>query len=116
ESVDSIVILVSVSQVWYDADSPSGRERHLTMPVNNLPVQPTPFIGRTHELTEILDLLGNPACRLLSLVGSGGMGKTRLAIEAAARASTQAFPGGVYFVPLQPISSSQFLPSPLTYA
>ncbi|HET7090142.1 MAG TPA: tetratricopeptide repeat protein [Anaerolineae bacterium] len=76
----------------------------------NLPVQPTPFIGRERELAEIVGLLENPACRLLTLIGPGGIGKTRLAIQAAERL-TNAFPHGVYFVPLAPLSSAEFLVS-----
>src|ERR1044072_9025827 len=51
----------------------------------NLPSQPTPFIGRVEELAKITGLLGNPDCRLLTLIGPGGIGKTRLALEAAPR-------------------------------
>src|SRR5579859_3525034 len=50
---------------------------------HNLPSQPTPFIGRADELAEISQRLSDPACRLLTLVGAGGSGKTRLALEAA---------------------------------
>ena len=53
------------------------------MSPHNLPTQSTPFIGRASELTEITQLLADPACRLLTLVGPGGIGKTRLALRAA---------------------------------
>src|SRR5713226_6783247 len=75
---------------------------------SNLPVQSAPFVGRTQELAQILSLLDNPACRLLTLVGPGGIGKTRLLLEAGAMASTGedvTFPDGVYFVPLQSLIS-----------
>jgi predicted ATPase len=72
---------------------------------HNLPPQLTPFIGRVEEIAEIGRLLVDPACRLLTLVGPGGSGKTRLAIEAAARQPDDAFLDGVYFVSLQPHSS-----------
>jgi predicted ATPase/DNA-binding SARP family transcriptional activator len=68
-------------------------------PVVNLPPQPTPFLGRTEEIEQITCLLADPACRLLTLVGPGGVGKTRLAIQAAAEAG-ESFLEGVYFVPL----------------
>ncbi len=75
-----------------------------------VPPQPTPFIGREEELAEIVQRLTNPACRLLTLVGPGGIGKTRLALEAATRLlPNKTFPGGVYFVPLASLSSSDFL-------
>ncbi len=48
-----------------------------------LPAATTPFIGRADELTDLTALLTNPTCRLITLVGPGGMGKTRLALETA---------------------------------
>ena len=77
---------------------------------HNLPDQPTPFVGREEELTEIAERLEDPTCRLLTLVGPGGTGKTRLAIQAATE-SLDAFLQGVYFVPLSPVSSAKFLVS-----
>ena len=55
------------------------------MTSHNLPALLTSFVGRENELTHVADLLATPACRLLTLIGSGGVGKTRLAIEAASR-------------------------------
>ena len=75
---------------------------------NNLPVLPTPLIGRTHELDELSRLISDPQCRLLTLVGPGGIGKTRLAIEAASRIQIE-FPDGVVFVPLASVDSSRFV-------
>lgn len=81
----------------------------------NLPLQPTPFIGRAEEIGEIKRLLADPACRLLTLAGPGGIGKTRLAIESAARMLGD-YPDGVYFVPLQPVQSYDFLISAIADA
>ena len=53
------------------------------MSAHNLPNLPTSFIGRSSELTEIATLLSDPACRLLTLLGPGGIGKVRLALQAA---------------------------------
>ncbi len=75
-----------------------------------LPFQPTAFVGRTTELAEIDALLGDPACRLLTLVGPGGIGKTRLAMRVAVDCAEQ-FDDGVYFVPLQSLDSSEFIVS-----
>jgi predicted ATPase/DNA-binding CsgD family transcriptional regulator len=76
----------------------------------NLPPQPTAFIGRADELSELSKLLDDPGCRLAALVGPGGSGKTRLAIEAARGVAGQ-FSDGVHFVPLEPVGSIEFLPA-----
>ena len=65
-------------------------------PSHNLPTHATPFVGREAVLDEIVTLLEDPACHLLTLVGPGGSGKTRLALEAAAR-QLEYYPHGVYF-------------------
>ncbi len=80
----------------------------IDQPPHNLPTQLTPFIGRTEELNDLKNLLGNPDCRLLTLVGPGGSGKTRLAIEGA-REGAADFADGVFFVPLQPVGLIEFL-------
>ncbi|MBA3476287.1 MAG: hypothetical protein H0T10_05970 [Actinobacteria bacterium] len=64
----------------------------------NLPIQPTPLVGRERELEEAGALLRSH--RLLTLTGFGGSGKTRLALQLAAEAVEQ-FPDGVFWVPLQ---------------
>jgi predicted ATPase/transcriptional regulator with XRE-family HTH domain len=78
------------------------------IPRINLPVLPTPLIGRQRELDQLGRLLRDPQCRLLTLVGPGGMGKTRLAIEAAAHIQDE-FTGGVYFVPLAPVNATRYV-------
>ncbi len=70
---------------------------------NNLPVQPTPFLGREQEVAAIGGLLRREDVRLVTLTGPGGTGKTRLALQVAADVSDQ-FSGGVFFVNLAPIS------------
>jgi len=77
-------------------------------PRTNLPILPTPLIGRQHEVEELSQLLCDPQCRLLTLVGPGGIGKTRLAIEAAAQVQEH-FADGVYFVPFASVNSSRFI-------
>jgi len=81
------------------------------MPPHNLPASLTPFVGRETELAEIQDRLRDPACRLLTLVGPGGSGKTRLALEAAGEFisgdQVDRFSNGVYFVPLPPLRSAE---------
>ncbi len=73
-----------------------------------LPPSPTPFVGREAELAELAEHLANPDCRLLTLSGPGGIGKTRLALQVAAD-QVGAFAHGVYFVPLTPVSSAGHL-------
>jgi predicted ATPase len=66
---------------------------------SNLPVPTTAFLGRRHEVDRVNTLLVDPDVRVLTLTGPGGTGKTRLAIEAAAE-SSDAFPDGLWWVPL----------------
>lgn len=67
-----------------------------------------PFVGREKELADVVARLQDPACRLLTLTGLGGSGKTRLAIEAA-HAAAAAFPHGVVLVELQPLTRVDLL-------
>ncbi len=80
-----------------------GQER---APRHNLPHQPTPFIGRGRELAQVRELL--TSTRLLTLVGPGGTGKTRLAQQAAV-GMLDAFKNGVYFVSLASIESADLI-------
>lgn len=70
-----------------------------TPPKHNLPPQLTPFIGRRRELSRLRELLQDPHYRLVTLVGPGGVGKTRLALKAAQHLVDQ-FAHGVWIVPL----------------
>jgi transcriptional regulator with XRE-family HTH domain len=74
----------------------------------NLPRSLTPFIGREPELDALWQLLQDPQCSLLTVVGAGGIGKTRLAVEAA-RHAQDLFPAGVWFVPLAALKSPALL-------
>jgi predicted ATPase/DNA-binding SARP family transcriptional activator len=82
---------------------------------HTLPPQPTPFIGREVELVEIGRLLDTADCRLLTLVGPGGVGKTRLALQAAAE-HLDAFADGIFFVPLAALRSGDLLASAIAQA
>ncbi len=75
-------------------------------PMHNLRAPLTPFVGREAELAELGERLSDPACRLLTLVGPGGIGKTRLAVEAA-RAHMDRFPQGVFQVRLAGVQSAE---------
>jgi non-specific serine/threonine protein kinase len=88
------------------SDVSQGKERK--PPVHNLPVQVTAFVGRKKELAELKALiLSHP---LITLTGTGGSGKTRLAFEAALRSMIE-FPDGVWQVSLAPISSPDLVVS-----
>lgn len=71
---------------------------------HNLPAQLAPLIGRKAERDEMLALLADPAVRLVTLLGVGGIGKTHLALAIVAEQLAH-FPDGVYFVELAPLSS-----------
>lgn len=81
----------------------------------NLPVQLTAFIGRDKELDELDELLANSTCRLLTLCGPGGIGKTRLAIEVGNR-NLAHFSDGVCFIDLEPLSSTDEITSTILTA
>jgi predicted ATPase/class 3 adenylate cyclase len=85
----------------------SGPDTHLRA----FPVTLTPFLGREAEVTAIVARLGDPGCRLLTLTGPGGIGKTRLALAAGERLAP-AFADGAVFVDLTPLRDpTQVLPA-----
>jgi predicted ATPase/class 3 adenylate cyclase len=79
--------------------------KSLDRQIHNLPPQLSPFIGRGAVASEIRDRLEQPGVRLLTLTGPGGTGKTRLALHVAAEL-VEAYPDGVWFVPLAPVASA----------
>ena len=82
-----------------------GKVVHKTLP-NNLPIPATRFFGREKELKQVKELLAKH--RLVSLLGSGGCGKTRLAIETAGQ-SVDLFPDGVWFVGLATVTNLELV-------
>lgn len=77
---------------------------------SSLPRPATAFTGRSRELDDLAEHLADPACRLVTLLGPGGIGKTRLAIEAA-REQVGVFGDGVFFIPLGAVSDCARLPA-----
>jgi len=87
-------------------------------PKHNLPTQLTSFIGREKEIADIKQRLqpgGAPHPRLVTLTGSGGTGKTRLALQVASEL-VPAFPDGVWFVEFAPIADPALVPQPVLAA
>lgn len=100
----------------YDANQP-GAIPHLERPLpgsdgvfHNLPVQPTTFIGRQEEAAAVREILLRDETRLLTLIGPGGTGKTRLGLRVASELGDR-FHHGVFFVPLADIEESQLVVS-----
>ncbi len=87
-----------------DEQFPPLRSQYRT----NLPIPATPFLGRKEELVEVLALMEQADVRLLTLSGPGGMGKTRLALQAAAEA-VEYYPDGVFWVALAPLRDSRLV-------
>jgi DNA-binding SARP family transcriptional activator/ABC-type lipoprotein export system ATPase subunit len=85
-------------------------------PPRRLPAPLTGFVGREAELAQIVALLDDPRARLVTILGPGGIGKTRLLLEAAhhiARTRPGRFIDGITFVPLAGLTSAEFLPTTL---
>jgi predicted ATPase/class 3 adenylate cyclase len=87
--------------------------RSLDARPNNLPIQRTSFVGREQDIADVTELLERH--RLLTLAGSGGVGKTRLALQVGAELLDR-YPDGVWFVDLAPISDPELVSSVTAHA
>ncbi|MFN2224553.1 MAG: AfsR/SARP family transcriptional regulator [Candidatus Promineifilaceae bacterium] len=93
-------ILTLLSPVDEAPPSPQATQE---APRNNLPAEPTPFVGREREVAAVGERLRDPSCRLLTLLGPGGCGKSRLAIRVARHSPhewPETFPDGVWYAAL----------------
>src|SRR3954469_20439540 len=82
---------------------------------NNLPQQLTSFIGREREIAEVEGLLGTT--RLLTLIGTGGAGKTRLALQVAyGLLERDSYPDGVWLVELGTLTDPALVPQAVASA
>jgi predicted ATPase len=106
--VEDSSLEAAVAQIVAEEPVVAPEARH------NLPVQTTPFLGREEELARLEELLTQPAVRLITIVGPGGIGKTRLSLAAAERA--RRFRDGVTFVPLAPLESAANIVSAIAEA
>ncbi len=83
------------------------KEKPAVPPKTNLPIPLTSFIGREREMEEVKNLISTT--RLLTLTGSGGIGKTRLAIQAA-KELTKSYKDGIWWVELAPVTENRLVP------
>ena len=105
--------LPTAAPVIYVDDKPHDEDTVLLK--HNLPGELTPFIGRAEEVATIRTTLLTPSQRLITLVGEGGIGKTRLALAVAQQVQAH-FPDGIWFAPLAGVTSAENLPDRLASA
>ncbi|UCH24781.1 MAG: tetratricopeptide repeat protein, partial [Trueperaceae bacterium] len=79
---------------------------------NNLPAQVTSFVGRELELAELTSMLERDDCRLISITGQGGTGKSQLALQLArTHLDARRFADGIYFVALEDVTGTASVPT-----
>ena len=108
---------------WRSAPSPGDEEAPWRVstpalaqqPRSNVPATFTSLIGRDKDIAAVHDYLTNPDIRLVTLIGPGGIGKTRLSIASASE-SLADFPDGVFFVALAPLDQPSLIPSAVAQA
>lgn len=90
------------------SEGPPGRPRGELLSVPPLPRSPAPFVGRETERAELAEMLANPDCRLITLVGPGGIGKSRLALQVAEE-QRGLFADGVAFISLASVTHAELV-------
>jgi len=99
----------------FDAVRHPASEPETVAPASRVPVPFTPLIGRSEAMSSVRAMLAEPATRLVTLLGPGGIGKSRLAI-AVANEVGDLFPGGTVFVPLENVLEPELLLPTVGYA
>jgi predicted ATPase/DNA-binding SARP family transcriptional activator/TolA-binding protein len=106
-AAETIALYESIKVGTYDL---IAADESLEKPVehrHNLPAYAAPFIGREEELEKLDGFIADPSVRLVTIVGPGGIGKTRLATSAAERVlAAGLFPKGVFFIDLAPLQET----------
>ncbi len=117
ERIADALNLTGAARTELESAASRARESRLEEAVppaaHNLPRQLTAFFGRAESVKEVVKLLANAP--LVTIVGTGGAGKTRLAL-AVANALLNTFPDGVWFVDLSPLADASFVPQALASA
>lgn len=105
----SLPVVAVPSRLAADKSVTHGSDSATHIVAHNLPADTTPFIGREKELAQLDELLGDPAARLITILGVGGMGKTRLALALSSRQLGRTHRGnapyadGIFMVALAPV-------------
>ena len=85
--------------------------------ISTLPLAPTPFVGRQAEIDEVYELMSGEECRLITLLGPGGIGKTRLAVEIGRKFEEKnQFENGIVYVPLASVGRAAEIASAIAQA
>ncbi len=113
-SAETRALYERISHGEFDS-SRAETEATTSWPRPHLPAQMTPFVGREREIAELAQLLHDPQCRLLTLIGPGGIGKTRLALQLAIEHS-DSFAHRAVFVPLVSLESPSLIVSAIADA
>lgn len=114
EIIDRLLALCESRHLSSEPTSPVTTAASVALHNRHLPVQLTSFVGRDEELSEICMLLRTPGLRLLTLTGSGGCGKTRLALRAGELLASDY--QEIRLVELAPVTSAHLLPETVARA